>query len=65
VQQLYSEYRRSGSVPEPRKAGRPRKGVSEEERESVIELRRRYGIGASYIGRILRGMGISIGNDRI
>ncbi|MGC9088495.1 MAG: hypothetical protein ACP5IF_07820, partial [Conexivisphaera sp.] len=37
VQQLYSEYRRSGSVPEPRRAGRPGKGIAEGERETVIE----------------------------
>ncbi|MGC8614128.1 MAG: hypothetical protein ACP5L2_07860 [Conexivisphaera sp.] len=38
VQQLYSEYRRSGSVPEPRRAGRPGKGIADGREREFTEF---------------------------
>ncbi|MDG6930553.1 MAG: DDE-type integrase/transposase/recombinase [Nitrososphaerota archaeon] len=65
VQQIYREYKKSGKIPELRKAGRPRKTIMEDERNTVIEMHKKYRLGAGYIGKVLRNMGISIGNDRI
>ena len=48
----------------PGGAGRAGKGIAEGERETVIEVHRRYGIGASYIRRILREGGLAVSEPR-
>jgi putative transposase len=65
VQQLYRLYKRSGSVPKLKKAGRRKKDITEEERVVVRKLYGVYKANACYLEKILLAHGYSINHNRV
>ena len=53
VQELWSRYRRMSAIPELRKPGRPRKYVSEEQVNTVIEAFSKYKLGAVCLEKLI------------
>jgi len=66
VQQLYSAYRRSGSIPVLRKPGRPRAPeITEGERCVIRDAYERFRMCACYLEQVLSSYGIRINHRRI
>ena len=65
VQQLYAQWRRTGQVPVPGKAGRPREEVTELERKAVLDAFYRWRACACYLARMLSARGIDISHRKI
>jgi len=65
VQQLYSEYKRNGTLHVHKKAGRHKQPLPEQVKYEIIKLNKMYRANVSYIGKILRAKGCSIDNNRI
>lgn len=66
LQQLYSSYRKSGSIPVLKKPGRPRAPETTEYGRSVIkDAYERFRMCACYLEQILSSYGIKINHRRI
>lgn len=66
VQQLYSTYKKNGSIPTLRKPGRPRApDISEQERSIIKDAYERFRMCACYLEQVLSSYGIKIHHKRI
>ena len=66
VQQLYSAYRKSGSIPVLRKPGRPRAPeITERERSVIRDAYERFRMCACYLEQVLLSYGVRISRRRI
>jgi putative transposase len=65
VQQLYAQYRRTGTVPVLKEAGRPGSDVSEFERKTILDAFRAWRACACYLEEMLSARGIDISHRRI
>jgi len=66
VRQLYSQYRKSGTVPRLKKPGRPKApDVTENERAIIKDAYERFRLCACYLERALSSNGIRINHNRI
>lgn len=65
VQQLYAQYRKTGTIPTLREAGRPRSEVSDYERKTILDAFRRWRACACYLEEILSASGVDISHRRI
>ena len=67
VNQVWKECRETGEIPEIGKnLGRPRKEITEEEREMVLEAKKKYKLGARRLEPIIeRDYGVHIPHNRI
>ena len=66
VQQLYSAYRRSGSIPVLKKPGRPRAPeITEDERSVIRDAYERFRMCACYLEQVLASYGVKISHKRI
>ena len=66
VWQLYHQYLSSGEIPEPKKPGRKRKEVPDEEKKLVLEKYDQYKLGPLALeAKIERDTGIHIPHNRI
>jgi len=54
VKQIYSLYKKNGSLPVLKKAGRHKASVTEEERKVIIEAYGQFKSCASYLERIIK-----------
>jgi putative transposase len=54
VNQLYARYRRDGSIPSLKSAGRPTIDIPLEERVAIRNAKRRFGVGACYLVPIVK-----------
>jgi putative transposase len=53
VRELWSRYRKTGTIPELRKPGRKRKDISQEEVDAVLDAFSRYRLGAVALEKII------------
>jgi putative transposase len=66
VQQLHREYRRTGEVPVPKRAGRPKSPpLNEGEKREVREAFQRFRMCACYLEKALLSQGAHINHNRI
>jgi putative transposase len=65
VRQLWSEYRKTGRVPTLKKAGRPRRVVTEKEEREIISVYMKYPTNAVAIECMLKKKGINLGHNII
>jgi putative transposase len=65
VQQLYGEYRRTGTIPSLKRPGRPRSEVSEYERRTIVDAYGRHRACACYLEQMLSAGGIDISHRKI
>ena len=66
VRQLYSQYRKSGTVPRLKKPGRPKApDVTENDRAIITDVYERFRLYACYLERALSSNGIRINPNPI
>jgi putative transposase len=65
VQQLYGEYRKTGTIPSLKRPGRPKGEISECERRTIIDAYARHRACACYLEQMLSGRGIDISHRKI
>ena len=65
VQKLYSRYRRTGTVPILGKPGRPKRIITEEMKEIVVETFEKFKCSAVFLERIIDVGGIHIPHNTI
>ncbi|AGK60127.1 hypothetical protein Asulf_00091 [Archaeoglobus sulfaticallidus PM70-1] len=65
VNQIYKRYKDTGKIPEPKKLGRPRKELSEEEIKAIKEAYEEYRCNAIVLQTILKKKGYSISKNKI
>ena len=65
VRKLYHSYRETGIYPYPQKPGRKPKKISPEERQIILELRKKHPLCAVTLEKILDHQGIHISHNRI
>jgi len=65
ARELHHRFHKTYQYPYPKKAGRKTKPISEEEKKTVLEIRRQHPLSAVTLEKILDEQGIHIGHNRI
>jgi putative transposase len=66
VRQLYSQYRKTGTVPVLKRPGRPRApAITEEERALIKDAHEKFRLCACYLEAVLAAQGVRINHNRI
>jgi len=65
VNQIYKQYKDTGKIPKPKKPGRPKKELSEEEIGAIKEAYEEYRCNAILLQKILKERSYSISKNKI
>lgn len=65
VRKLYRSYNETGTYPHPQKPGKKPKPISDEERQIILELRKKHPLCAVTLEKIIDNQGIRIPHNRI
>jgi len=65
VNQIYKQYKDTGEIPKPKKPGRPKKELSEEEIKAIKDAYEEYRCNAIVLQTILKKKGYNISKNKI